>query len=93
MRKAGLKPQIVIDCSHANSSKRFDRQKKVFYNLVDQITNGENAIVGMMLESHLCEGKQDIVPGRKPLPNISVTDGCIGWQETEELIRYAHSKL
>ncbi len=93
MRKAGLPAQIVIDCSHANSGKRFDRQKKVFYNVVDQIAAGENAIVGMMLESHLCEGKQDIVPGRKPLPNISVTDGCIGWQETEELIRYAHNKL
>ncbi len=93
MKKAGLPPQIVIDCSHANSGKRFDRQKKVFYNIVDQITAGENAIVGMMLESHLCEGRQDISSGRKPLPNVSVTDGCIGWQETEELIRYAHSKL
>ena len=93
MRKAGLPPQIVIDCSHANSGKRFDRQKKVFYDIIDQIVNGEDAIVGMMLESHLCEGRQDIAAGRKPLPNVSVTDGCIGWQETEELIRYAHSKL
>ena len=93
MKKAGLPPQIVIDCSHANSGKRFDRQKKVFCNVVDQIAAGENAIVGMMLESHLCEGRQEISAGRKPLPNVSVTDGCIGWQETEELIRYAHSKL
>ena len=93
MKKAGLPPQIVIDCSHANSGKRFDRQKKVFCNVVDQIAAGEKSIVGMMLESHLCEGRQDISAGRKPLPNVSVTDGCIGWQETEELIRYAHSKL
>ena len=93
MKKAGLPPQIVIDCSHANSGKRFDRQKKVFYNVVDQIVAGENAIVGMMLESHLCEGRQDLSADRKPMPNVSVTDGCIGWQETEELIRYAHSKL
>lgn len=93
MKKAGLAPQIVIDCSHANSGKRFDRQKKVFYNVVEQITAGEDSIVGMMLESHLCEGKQDITAGRRPLSNVSVTDGCIGWQETEELIRYAHSKL
>ena len=93
MRKAGLRPQIVIDCSHANSNKRFDRQKKVFYNIIEQIASGEDAIVGMMLESHLCEGKQDITEGRKPLPNISVTDGCIGWQETQELIRYAYNKL
>ena len=93
MKKAGLPPQIIIDCSHANSGKRFDRQKKVFCNVVDQIAAGENAIVGMMLESHICEGRQDIISGRKPLPNISVTDGCIGWQETEELIRYAYSKL
>ena len=93
MKKSGLPPQIVIDCSHANSGKRYDRQKKVFYNVVDQITAGENSIVGMMLESHLCEGRQDISSGRKPLPNVSVTDGCIGWQETEELIRYAYSKL
>ena len=93
MKKAGLPPQIMIDCSHANSGKRFDRQKKVFCNVVDQIAAGENSIVGMMLESHLCEGRQEISAGRKPLPNVSVTDGCIGWQETEELIRYAHSKL
>ena len=93
MKKAGLPPQIVIDCSHANSGKRYDRQKKVFYNVVDQIAAGEKSIVGMMLESHLCEGRQDISSGRKPLPNVSVTDGCIGWQETEELIRYAYSKL
>ena len=93
MKKAGLRPQIIIDCSHANSGKRFDRQKKVFYNIVDQIAAGEDAIVGMMLESHLCEGRQELVEGRKPMPNVSVTDGCIGWQETEELIRYAHSKL
>ncbi len=93
MRKAGLAPRIVIDCSHANSGKRFDRQKKVFYDLIDQIVSGEDAIKGMMLESHLCEGRQEIVEWKKPLPNISVTDGCIGWQETEDLIRYAHSKL
>ncbi|MBE6379478.1 MAG: 3-deoxy-7-phosphoheptulonate synthase [Lentisphaerae bacterium] len=93
MRKAKLTPRIVIDCSHANSGKRFDRQKNVFYDIMDQIAGGENAIVGMMLESHLCEGHQDLVEGRKPMPNISVTDGCIGWQETEELVRYAHSKL
>ena len=93
MKKAGLPPQIIIDCSHANSGKRYDRQKKVFTNVVDQIAAGENSIVGMMLESHLCEGRQDISAGRRPLPNVSVTDGCIGWQETEELIRYAYSKL
>ena len=93
MRKAGLTPQIVVDCSHANSGKRFDRQKRVFYDVIDQLTAGEDAIVGMMLESHLCEGRQDIVAWKKPLPNISVTDGCIGWQETEELIRYAYGKL
>ena len=93
MAKAGLTPQIVVDCSHANSGKRFDRQKRVFYDVIDQLTAGEEAIVGMMLESHLCEGRQDIVAWKKPLPNISVTDGCIGWQETEELIRYAYGKL
>ncbi|MBE6368983.1 MAG: 3-deoxy-7-phosphoheptulonate synthase [Lentisphaerae bacterium] len=93
MRKAKLQPQIVIDCSHANSGKRFDRQKKVFYDVLDQIVAGEDAIKGLMLESHLCEGHQDLVEGRNPLPNISVTDGCIGWQETEELIRLAYSKL
>ena len=93
MKKAGLPPQIIIDCSHANSGKRYDRQKKVFNNVIDQIAAGEKSIVGMMLESHLCEGRQDISAGRKPLPNVSVTDGCIGWQETEELIRYAYNKL
>ena len=93
MRKAGLPPQIVIDCSHANSNKRYERQKNVFYDVINQVASGEDAIVGVMLESHLCEGRQDITPDRRPLPNVSVTDGCIGWQETEELIRFAYNKL
>ncbi|WP_176012442.1 3-deoxy-7-phosphoheptulonate synthase [Victivallis sp. Marseille-Q1083] len=93
MRRNNLRPNIVIDCSHANSGKKYDRQHIAFHDVVEQVAAGERAIVGTMLESYLEPGAQKIVADEKPLPNISITDGCIGWEETEQLIRFAYDRL
>jgi len=93
MAKAGLTPSIIVDCSHANSNKDFRKQRVALFDAVNQVAEGEKAIVGTMLESNLLEGRQDIVQGTKPVPGISVTDSCIGWDETEELIRIVYDKL
>ena len=77
---------IVIDASHSNSQKDFSKQKIVVQDVISQINNGDTSIGGIMLESNLVEGKQDI----KNKPNLvygqSITDACIGWEETESLI-------
>ena len=93
MRKAGLKPCIVVDCSHANSGKDYRKQNVVLRDVLNQIKEGETAIAGVMLESNLLPGSQKIKPGEKPDPCISITDGCIGWDETEELIRMSYDRL
>ena len=93
MTRAGLTPNIIVDCSHANSNKDFKKQRIALLDVIDQIVAGETSIVGAMLESNLLEGRQDIVPGIKPAPGISITDSCIGWDETEELIRKSYEKL
>jgi len=93
MTRAGLAPNIIVDCSHANSSKDYKKQRIALLDVINQIADGEKSIVGTMLESNLQEGRQDIVPGVKPVPGISITDSCIGWDETEELIRIVYEKL
>ena len=93
MTRAGLTPNIIVDCSHANSNKDFKKQRIALLDVIDQIVAGETSIVGVMLESNLLEGRQDIVQGTKPIPGVSITDSCIGWDETEELIRKSYEKL
>lgn len=95
MTRNKLTPNIIVDCSHANSNKDYKKQKLPLYDVLQQISEGEDSIVGSMLESNLIEGRQDIVQGQKPIPGQSVTDSCIGWEETESLIRnaYRHLKL
>jgi len=93
MRKRGLAPHIIIDCSHANSSKKYEFQRIAFYDAVDQVLAGETAINGLMLESNLCAGQQQIIPGVAPLPGVSITDACIGWDETRDLILGAYERL
>ena len=78
----------MIDCSHANSQKDYKQQRLVFLDVAEQIRQGNRLIAGVMLESFLNEGRQ---PFRKPENlkyGVSLTDSCIGWEETEELIRY-----
>ena len=83
LSQAGLPPRLVVDCSHGNSGKDYRKQPGVAACLADQIAGGSRAICGVMLESHLVEGKQAIAEGRKGLRyGQSVTDACIGWDET-----------
>jgi len=83
---------ILIDCGNGNSLKNFLNQPRVFGEVLNRITAGEQAILGVMLESNLVEGRQEL--GRSPLVHgRSITDGCLGWDATEELILTAHARL
>lgn len=94
LKAANLPQRIVIDCSHGNSNKDHRKQIKVFQNVVEQILDGHDSIVGMMLESNLFEGNQSIPKDLKDLKyGVSVTDKCIGWEDTEALIMDAYEQL
>jgi len=82
---------IIVDCSHGNSSKDYARQPQVFESVIDQIVGGEDAILGMMLESHLVEGKQSL--SDELTFGQSLADGCISWETTEALLREAYGRL
>jgi 3-deoxy-7-phosphoheptulonate synthase len=93
-KEVNLTPRIVIDCSHGNSNKDHKRQAFVFENVIQQILNGNKSIVGLMLESNLYEGNQPFSKNLDELEyGVSVTDKCIGWDETEQLILAAYEKL
>ncbi|WP_428945599.1 3-deoxy-7-phosphoheptulonate synthase AroG [Pantoea sp. FN060301] len=87
LEKAGLEPQIMIDFSHANSSKQFRKQLDVSEDVARQIAGGERAIIGVMIESHLVEGNQNPDSGEPLVYGKSVTDACIGWDDTEAVLR------
>ena len=82
----GMKPNIMIDASHANSKKDYKNQSIVVNDVKEQILNGEKNIIGIMLESNLVEGNQKINNREKLKYGQSITDSCIGWNETEEII-------
>ncbi len=96
LEKAKLPTGIVVDCSHANSYKRHELQSLVAENIVGQIINGNKSIIGIMLESHLNEGKQSFP---KPAAigdlkyGVSVTDACISWGTTDLLLKDMQEKL
>ncbi|MBQ9578293.1 MAG: 3-deoxy-7-phosphoheptulonate synthase, partial [Ottowia sp.] len=87
LEKAGVDERLVIDCSHANSSKQHLRQIEVAGDVAAQIAAGEECIAGVMLESHLHEGRQDIVPGQPLQRGVSVTDACISFEQTQPVLR------
>lgn len=87
MAKAGLRPQVMIDFSHANSSKQHRRQIVVGQDVGGQIAAGDRGIIGAMIESHLVEGRQDIGPRENMTYGQSVTDPCIGWEDTLQVLR------
>lgn len=94
LEQSGLPPRMIVDCSHANSGKDHRRQSIVWRDVIEQRAAGDRAIVGLMLESNLHEGKQAVSSDRSALAHgVSVTDACIGWDETEALLREAHSRL
>jgi len=94
LKKSGLSPRIVIDCSHGNTNKDYKLQPLVFENIIQQIKDGNTSIVGMMLESNLHEGSQPLTNNLAELKyGVSVTDKCIGWEDTEKVILAAYDKL
>lgn len=93
LKNAGLRPMVLVDCSHGNSRRDYTRQHIVFEDVLDQRLDGNTGILGMMLESNLKEGRQPIAPGTRPDGGISVTDACIGFEETEALVLDAAMKL
>ena len=87
LEKAGQRPQVMIDLSHANSSKQHRRQIDVAQDVALQIAAGDARITGVMIESHLQEGRQDIVDGQPLTPGVSVTDACISFAQTVPVLQ------
>jgi 3-deoxy-7-phosphoheptulonate synthase len=86
LQAARLAPRVMIDVSHGNSNKRPENQPLVIDNVAAQIESGEERILGVMVESNLVAGRQDIVPGQPLVYGQSVTDGCIGWETSLEVL-------
>ncbi|XYI01253.1 3-deoxy-7-phosphoheptulonate synthase [Sorangium sp. So ce1128] len=82
LTKAGLPRRLMVDCSHGNSQKDPSRQRAVAENLADQLRSGSRDILGVMIESHLVGGRQDLAPGKLPIYGQSITDACLGWNDT-----------
>ena len=86
LARAGVAPRLMIDTSHANSSKKPENQPAVAADIAGQVAAGEHRIVGLMIESHLVAGRQDLLPGMALTYGQSITDGCIGWETTLEVL-------
>ena len=87
LTQVGLPPQVMIDFSHANSSKQYQKQMDVATDVAGQIAQGDKAIMGVMIESHLVEGNQSLESGQPLTYGQSVTDACIGWPATEQVLK------
>ncbi|MFC5741732.1 3-deoxy-7-phosphoheptulonate synthase [Dyella tabacisoli] len=84
--KAGLPQRVMIDASHANSGKQAENQTKVIDDIAAQLEAGEQRIIGVMVESHLIGGRQDLEAGREPVYGQSITDGCLGWEPSVQVL-------
>jgi 3-deoxy-7-phosphoheptulonate synthase len=94
LRRAGLPDGIMVDCSHANSSKQHSRQEDVWQNLVSQRVEGSESIIGVMIESHIYEGNQPLLANPAELKyGISITDACLGWDVTERMLLHGAERL
>ncbi|MGI6461237.1 MAG: 3-deoxy-7-phosphoheptulonate synthase [Candidatus Hydrogenedentales bacterium] len=90
----GLEPRIMIDCSHDNSTRRYELQEKVLRDLIFQRAEGTNSLIGMMLESNLEPGNQAIPADKSQLTyGVSITDPCMGWDMTDACLKYAYEHL
>ncbi len=87
LERSRLPLRVMIDCSHANSNKDHMRQPEVCRNVASQIAGGDSRIVGLMLESHLVAGAQRLSKGQQPVYGQSITDACIGWEQTHVLLQ------
>ena len=86
LEKSGLRPRVMVDASHANSSKDYTRQPLVIDDVCAQLAAGDARLFGVMIESHLVGGRQDLVPGKPLVYGQSITDGCVDWGTTVELL-------
>ena len=86
LAQAGMAARVMIDFSHGNSSKNPQKQVDVGHDVAGQIGEGDERIFGIMLESHLKPGRQDLLPGKALQYGVSITDGCIGWEDTQALL-------
>jgi 3-deoxy-7-phosphoheptulonate synthase len=94
LAKRGLRRAVVVDCSHANSKKDHTLQPMVLQDVIEQAVKGQKAIVGAMVESNLFPGKQSIPKDLSQLKyGVSVTDACVGWDTTEQMLREAAQRL
>jgi len=84
---AGLAARLMIDCSHANSQKQYERQLDVAQDVAAQVAGGDDRIIGVMVESHINPGRQDLIQGQPLAYGVSITDACIGWESTVNLLR------
>ncbi|ACF11635.1 phospho-2-dehydro-3-deoxyheptonate aldolase [Chlorobaculum parvum NCIB 8327] len=88
LQKAKLSPYLLVDCSHANSGKKFGNQVKVWEDILAQKENGNKSIAGVMIESNICSGNQPIPDNREELQyGVSITDECVSWEETAKMLR------
>ncbi len=86
LEQAGVAPRLMVDCSHGNSSKQFKRQLDVGASVAEQITAGNDGIMGVMIESHLQEGRQDYRSDAELVHGQSITDACLGWDDSVSLL-------
>ena len=94
MQKSEIHPSIMVDCSHGNSEKDHEKQPFVLDQIIEQIVAGQGNISGVMIESYLEAGNQPIPKNLKHMKyGVSITDKCIDWQTTEEMLRRAHGRL
>ncbi|MEC8283897.1 MAG: 3-deoxy-7-phosphoheptulonate synthase, partial [SAR324 cluster bacterium] len=91
LRKEGVSPTIMVDCSHGNSNKRPEKQEIVLRDIVRQVVDGNQSIVGTMIESHLHLGNQPISDEMQY--GVSITDKCLDWENTERILREAYEQL
>ncbi len=89
-----LPPVLMVDCSHANSEKKFAKQEDVWHSIIQQRVEGTKPLIGAMVESYLHEGNQPIPKNLADLRyGVSITDSCIGWETTERMLRWGHEAL
>lgn len=87
LQDAGLPPVLMVDCSHANSRKDPARQVEVAHSIARQLSHGDRRVIGVMIESHLVAGRQDLPREGAPVYGQSITDACMGWDESAEVLR------
>jgi len=85
--ESGLTPKIMIDFSHANSRKKTSKQIQICHDVAGQVARGDKRIMGIMIESHLVAGRQDLTPAGELIYGQSITDACIGWEDTVPMLR------